>query len=82
MPIDFHIFDELIFLGPYNQISILGNMQGRAGLLVRHSLLDLSIGGFTGVFFSCHFTISISFCSIDLCISSFFGIYFHSGIGS
>ena len=48
LPIDFHIFDDLIFFGPYNQIAILGNMQGCAGLLVRHSLLDLSIGGFTG----------------------------------
>ena len=84
LPIDFHIFDNLIFFGPYDQISILGNMQGRAGLLVRHSLLDLSIGGFTscsfsgirlfqishGVFpFLCFFINRISI-GFDLCIQA------------
>ena len=33
LPTDLQIFDGLIFFGSYNQISILGNMQSRAGLI-------------------------------------------------
>ena len=44
---------------------------------VCNAFVQFRIGGFPGLFFSCHFTISISFCSIDLCISRIFGINFY-----
>ena len=49
---------------------------------VRDAFVQFIIFSFTGCSFSCHFTISISFCSIDLCISSSCGIYFHSRSGT
>ena len=48
-----HIFDSLVFFGPYNQIAILGNMQSRICFILSQLIVNCRISCFT----ACHFIV-------------------------
>ena len=48
-----HIFDSLVFFGPYNQIAILGNMQSRICFILSQLIVNCRISCFT----ACHFVV-------------------------